>query len=258
MEKLRVAIAQIDLEWENPSLNRSRIGHQIHQISDQCDLILLPETFTTGFTSRATDLAESMSGSTIKWLTDLASKTGAAIGGTLLVKEDHCYFNRFVFVTPHGEITCYDKRHLFSIGGETEVFCAGRNRVIVDFKGWKIALYICYDLRFPVWCRNQKDTDLMLFPANWPASRQAVWNLLLKARAIENQVYVAGINRVGKDGNGIIYVGESQIINAKGESVSRFQSVDGVWQIYEISKNELDDFRLRFPVGEDADDFELK
>ena len=181
-----------------------------------------------------------------------------AIGGSLIIQDGGLFYNRFVFVTPTGEISCYNKRHLFSIGGESVSFTSGDQRVIVDYLGWRIALYICYDLRFPVWCRNLEDTDLMIFTANWPASRKEVWNTLLKARAIENQVYVAGVNRVGNDGNGILYSGESQMINSRGEILTENTLTSNGLLTYEISKSVLNDFREKFPVSNDADSFVIK
>ena len=252
---LRITLAQVNLVWENPEQNRSNFEMQIRQLSGKSDLVILPETFTTGFSMRAHDLAEPMDGPTVNWMFSLSRTTGLAIGGSLIIKENDLYYNRFVFVTPDGDISHYDKRHLFSIGGESISFTAGNEKLIVDFHGWRIALYICYDVRFPVWCRNVKDTDLMIFAANWPASRNEVWKTLLKARAIENQVYVAGVNRIGKDGNDISYIGESQILNSRGEMLSGSdRTIDG-YLSYEISLKELNDFRAKFPVANDADQF---
>jgi len=254
-DNLRITLAQVDLVWENPNLNRINVDFQINQLIGQTDLVILPETFTTGFTMCASDFAEPMDGPTVNWLLSLSQKTGIAIGGSLLIKDNGLYFNRFVFVTPEGEIYHYNKRHLFSIGGESNSFTVGDQRMIINFSGWRIALYICYDIRFPVWCRNVNDTDLMIFTANWPSSRNEVWKVLLKARAIENQVYVAGINRIGKDGNGIDYIGDSQIINSRGEAIRETTLSNTGVLTYEISLKELNDFRVKFPVGNDADQF---
>jgi len=252
---LRITLAQVNLVWENPEQNRLDFEMQIRQLSGKSDLVILPETFATGFSMRACDLAEPMDGPTVNWLLSLSRTTGLAIGGSLIIKENGLYYNRFVFVTPEGDISHYDKRHLFSIGGESISFTGGNKKLIVNFHGWRIAFYICYDVRFPVWCRNVNDTDLMIFTANWPASRNEVWKTLLKARAIENQVYVAGVNRIGKDGNDISYIGESQILNSKGEMMSGSErTIDG-YLSYEISLKELNDFREKFPVANDADQF---
>lgn len=252
---LRITLAQVDLVWENPEQNRLDLEMQLGQLIGKSDLVILPETFTTGFSMRATDLAEPMDGPTVNWLVNLSHKTGMAIGGSLLIKDNGLFYNRFVFVTPQGEFTYYNKRHLFSIGGEATSFTPGDQRVIINFLGWRIALYVCYDIRFPVWCRNVNDTDLMIFTANWPAARQVVWNTLLKARAIENQVYVAGVNRIGTDGNGISYSGESQMVNSRGEVIKQNTIACNGLYSYVISKNKLDDFRKKFPVANDADSF---
>jgi len=214
---LRVTLAQVDLAWENPDLNRQNLSDLIIELSGKTDLIIFPETFTTGFSMRTGNLAESMDGPTLQWLLHLSHSAKVALCGSLLIKDHDLYFNRCLFITPSGEISYYDKRHLFPIGGESDLLTAGGHRRIVHYLGWRIALYICYDIRFPVWCRNVSDTDLMIFTANWPDSRGDVWSVLLRARAIENQVYVAGVNRLGTDGEGISYSGDSQMINSRGE-----------------------------------------
>jgi omega-amidase len=290
-DNLRITLAQVDLAWENPLQNRLQLEVEIRQLTGKSDLVVLPETFTTGFSMSARDFAESMDGPTVNWLLQLSQATGIAICGSMLIKDNDLYYNRFLFVTPGGEILFYNKRHLFSIGGESTAYTAGNERLIVNFSGWRIALYVCYDIRFPVWCRNVNDTDLMIFSANWPASRSEVWKILLKARAIENQVYVAGVNRIGTDGEGIIYLGDSQVINPRGEvlresdltnngllsdetlnsknspkdmSASEGSSEDSeqaMWPLknkfytHEISKNKINDFREKFPVTKDADRF---
>lgn len=254
-ENLRVSLAQVDLAWENPLKNRENLELLILQLVGKSDVVILPETFTTGFSMRTSELAEPMDGPTLKWLLDLSKMSGVAIGGSLLVKVDGCNFNRFVFVTPDGEISFYDKRHLFSMGGESNLLTSGDDRQIINYLGWRIALYVCYDIRFPVWCRNLADTDLMIFTANWPDSRREVWNTLLKARAIENQVYVAGVNRIGTDGEGIYYSGQSQMINAKGELLIQVENHTPELLTFQISLTELNDFRRKFPVANDADHF---
>jgi omega-amidase len=254
---LRVALAQVDLTWENPDQNRSDLEVQIRQLTGKSDLVILPETFTTGFSGRATDFAEPMNGPTISWLLNLSKSTRLAIAGSLVISDDGLYYNRFIFVTPQGEILFYNKRHLFSIGGESNALSPGARRVIVNYLGWKIALYVCYDIRFPVWCRNRNDTDLMIVTANWPASRGEVWNTLLKARAIENQVYVAGVNRIGTDGSGVVYNGDSQIVSAKGEVLQQSDVTNEKLYCFELSKQSLTEFREKFPVANDADSFAL-
>ena len=254
---LRLTIAQVNLVWENPEENRQNLEKLILQLEGNSDLVILPETFTTGFSMHPDELAEAMDGTTIQWMHNLSRKTGIAICGSLLIKDNSQNYNRFVFVAPDGQLTFYDKRHLFSIGGEADSIAPGHKRVIVSYFGWRIALYVCYDLRFPVWSRNLIDTDLMIFTANWPDSRKEVWNVLLKARAIENQVFVAGVNRIGKDGNEISYQGDSQIINARGEVLALTEPSVGGLQTYSISRKELVDFRIKFPVAREADQFLL-
>lgn len=252
---LRITLLQFDLTWENPEQNRRYIEKKILQLTGKSDLVILPETFTTGFSMHSSDLAESMDGPTVNWLFNLSRTTGIAICGSLIIKDNELFYNRFLFITSEGDIASYNKRHLFSIGGESMAFTAGDQRLIVSYLGWRIAPYVCYDIRFPVWCRNLNDTDLMIFTANWPAARSEVWKTLLKARAIENQVYVAGVNRIGTDGNGVLYLGESQIINPQGEVLTEsFISSDGLFS-YEISMSELMTFREKFPVAKDADQF---
>jgi predicted amidohydrolase len=256
-DNLRITLAQVNLVWEDPEQNRMDLEVKIRELAGKSDLLILPETFTTGFSMRAPDLAEPMDGPTIKWLLNLSQTTGIALGGSLLINDNGLYHNRFVFVTPFGDIFHYDKRHLFSIGGESISITAGHQKLIVNYLGWRIALYVCYDLRFPVWCRNVNDADLVIFTANWPASRSEVWNTLLKARAIENQVYVAGVNRIGKDGYDISYIGESQIINSKGEVLTETDLSNEGFFSCEISKTELNNFREKFPVANDADQFSI-
>jgi omega-amidase len=256
-DKISVTLAQVDLSWENSAANLNHLAKKIDGLSEPTDIIILPETFTSGFSMNPEHLAETMNGQSVQWMSEIAKKTSAAICGSLIIKDKGQFFNRFVFAKPDGEILHYDKRHLFSIGGEKSVFTAGNERIIINYLGWRIGLYVCYDLRFPVWCRNRKDTDLMLFTANWPFSRSIVWNTLLKARAIENQVYVAGVNRIGKDGNGIKYLGESQLINPYGKTILEYVYQKEGLLSCTISLIELNDFRRKFPVSEDADTFEI-
>jgi predicted amidohydrolase len=252
---LRITLLQFDLAWEYPEQNRRYIEEQIRQLTGKIDLVILPETFTTGFSMRPSDLAELMDGFTVNWLLSLSRTTGMAICGSLIIKDNELFYNRFIFITPEGEISFYNKRHLFSVGGESMAFTAGDQRLIVSYLGWRIAPYVCYDIRFPVWCRNLNDTDLMIFTANWPAARSEVWKTLLKARAIENQVYVAGVNRTGTDGNGVLYLGESQLINPRGEILTESFITNDVSFSFEISMSELTAFRGKFPVAVDADQF---
>ena len=256
-DNLRVTLAQVDLVWEDPSLNRRKLEKLIIPLTGKTDVVILPETFTTGFSMHSSQLAEPMDGPTIQWLLKLSKSTRLAIGGSLLIRANDTCYNRFVFITPDGGIAFYDKRHLFSMGGESDSMTPGDQRVIVHYLGWRIALYVCYDIRFPVWCRNVADTDLMIFTANWPDSRNEVWSILLKARAIENQVYVAGVNRIGTDGEGVNYKGNSQMINARGEVQIQSGNLRNELFTYLISKRELSNFRDKFPVARDADSFNI-
>jgi predicted amidohydrolase len=256
-EKLRISLAQININWEDPQKNRDYLERLIKGLYKPTDLIIFPETFTTGFSMRAQELAEEMNGPTLTWMQNMAVNSSAAICGSLIIKESNRYYNRFVFVQPNGEMHYYNKRHLFTMGGEKDVFTAGDTKTIINYLGWRIALYVCYDLRFPVWCRNCKDTDLMVFTANWPMTRNFAWNTLLKARAIENQVYVAGINRIGGDGNGIKYIGETQVVDPLGKVVLNPTFQAGGLLSGEISMNDLQSFRKKFPVSDDADRFEI-
>jgi predicted amidohydrolase len=256
-DKIRITLAQVNLLWESPGENLKYLDDKIEKLSEPTDIIILPETFTSGFSMNPNQLAETMNGQSVEWMRQIAKRTNAAICGSLIIRDKDLFYNRFVFAKPDGEIIHYDKRHLFSMGGEKSVFTAGNERIIINYLGWRIGLYVCYDLRFPVWCRNRNDTDLMLFTANWPMSRSIVWNTLLRARAIENQVYVAGVNRIGSDGNGIKYLGESQLINPYGKPI--FEPIIEEEDLFscEISLPELNDFRLKFQVAEDADHFEI-
>lgn len=256
-DKIRITLVQTDLFWESPQKNRDYLEVKIQNLSEPTDIIILPETFTSGFSIRAHHIAETMDGPSVKWMRQLAAKTGAAICGSLIITENGQFFNRFVFIKPDGEAVHYDKRHLFSIGDEKEAYSPGTLRTVFTYLGWRIALYICYDIRFPVWCRNRNDTDLMLFTANWPMARISVWNTLLKARAIENQVYIAGVNRIGSDGNGIKYNGESQLINPFGNVLLDPEAHEEGLFTVEISLTQLNDFRQKFPVANDADIFEI-
>lgn len=257
MDTLRVTLMQVDLIWENPALNRVRLNDLFTPLQGLTDLIVLPETFTTGFTQNTQEWAEELNGETITWMRYQSGRLGCALCGSILTKEHETYHNSFVFVTPEGEQTIYHKRHLFSLGGEADHLEKGKENVTLTYKGWKIQLLICYDLRFPVWCRTDGTTDLLLFSANWPKSRSLVWNTLLKARAIENQCYVAGVNRVGTDGMGIEYIGESQFVNFKGEPIVVESTAHNEESLLSTTlvKQPLESFRERFPVFRDADRF---
>lgn len=254
--ELKLALVQLDIVNGNPSKSRERAGCLLENLSPDTDLILLPEMFTTGFTQKPQNVAESMQGETLAWMQTMAQAKNAVVGGSLVVAHGDGYFNRFVAAYPSGEIQWYDKRHLFRMGEEHKTYKPGMEKKVIDIKGWRCALFVCYDLRFPVWARATNDYDLALYVANWPQPRIEVWNTLLKARAIENQCYVAGVNRVGQDGLGR-YNGSSQIVDFKGNIiVAAMDEREGIIEA-SLSMEPLKAFRKDFPVWMDADDFNI-
>lgn len=256
--EINISIIQTSLHWEEPAANRAMLEEKIWQISRQTDLIILPEMFTTGFTMNAAPLAEVPNLHTEKWMKQMAAQTGAVITGSFIVKEENEIFNRLHWVTPDGQVETYDKRHLFRMAGEDRVFSAGSKRLIAELKGWKICPLICYDLRFPVWSRSkEKDYDILLYVANWPEARRNAWNVLLQARAVENLSFAIGVNRVGEDGNGISYSGDSVFVNYKGEVLARSEWKEEIVS-YSLFKEELEEFRNKFPAWLDADDFLIR
>ena len=219
------------------------------------DLIILPEMFTTGF-SMDTSFAEKFDGVTINWLLHQASKINASIVGSIMVQEKDKFYNRLVVVQPNGLISKYDKKHLFSFGSENNFFTAGQKRLEILINGWKVCPLVCYDLRFPVWSRNTSGYDLLIYVASWPAARSFAWKSLLTARAIENQCYVAGVNRIGKDGNGLIYNGDSVCLDFTGDALLSFEGDESVQTVI-LNKKDQNDFRDRFPFLKDQDQFLL-
>jgi predicted amidohydrolase len=255
-EKLNIAIVQPDSIWLDADKNRLKINNLLVGLSLQPDLVLLPEMFSTGFCTDPAPVAETMDGPTVQWMKKTAADMNCAIAGSLIISEHDKFFNRLVFVDRHG-MEWYDKRHLFCIEGEETDYTAGTKPLIINLGLWKINFLICYDLRFPVWSRNRQNYDLLVYASNWPAARSDVWNTLLRARAIENQSYVAGVNRVGKDGNGIDYIGESMLIDPKGKEIAALTvSREGVISAA-ISLDELNNFRTKFPVWKDSDGFSI-
>lgn len=252
---MKIALLQSDIEWAMPC--RNRFGAEAMMASAPgCDLYVLPEMFSTGFCTSPEGVAEPEPCDSLKWMKDSAEMFSAAIAGSVAVEENGRFFNRFYFVTPDGNAVYYDKRHLFTYGGEHLKFTAGKERKIVEYKGVRILLQVCYDLRFPVWSRNRGDYDLALYVASWPETRADAWRQLLKARAIENQCFVAGVNRIGTDPSNS-YCGGTMLIDPFGKVVA--ECADGVESVAvaEISMEELAAFRQKFPVLDDADDFEL-
>lgn len=257
MQDLKVTVVQTALKWEDPEVNIAHFGKLISTIESPSDLIVLPETFATGFAMKASKIAlPAHKNLVLDWMKDMAQKHQSAICGSITVDDNGQFFNRFHFVEPSGKVSHYDKKHLFRMAGEDEEFSAGNDIVIINYKGWRIKPMICYDLRFPVWSRSVNDSDLIIYVANWPAPRINAWTTLLKARAIENQCYVIGANRIGEDGNGLEYVGQSIIVDPKGEPLTDFGTMVKIGQA-KLNKAELEDFRMKFPVSKDADRFTL-
>ena len=257
MQNLKVTIIQSEIIWENPGLNFELFGEKINRIRQKTDLILLPEMFTSGFTMNAKKVADKPYGKTAEFLKYNSQKKKAHIAGSVVIKEKNKFYNRLILASPDGKIYHYDKRHLFRMGKEHSVYTAGNEHLIIKIKGWRVAFFICYDLRFPEWCRNKNNYDISVFVANWPEIRRYHWNTLLLARAIENQSYVIGANRVGKDGNGIKCSGESAIINPKGEYLLKAKNEDRVFTAG-LSYKLLIDYRKKFPAYKDADKFVLE
>lgn len=252
---LKIALLQTDLIWENPEENRQHISYSLEELSQGTDIVLLPEMFTSGFTMNAEKVAEPMNGETFKWLQSKAKKHNVAIGGSLAIEEDNKYYNRFVLVLPEGNYTFYDKHHLFSPQKEDSVYCRGKQKTIFIYKNWKIALYVCYDLRFPVWTRNNDKYDVAIFTANFPWERISIWDTLLKARAIENESYVVGVNRVGVDKNRQVYNGHSAVYDCSGNRVSGELLSDEAIIYVELNSEHLKNHRKRFLALEQMDDF---
>jgi len=254
---MKISVIQSDLAWENKKLNFLKLETLITPLSNKTEVVVLPEMFNTGFSMRPAELSEAADGETLVWMKSVALKGNFGLCGSYMVCSDGKYYNRWVFVSPEGESWFYDKRHLFSMGEENKYFSGGKSRLIFKFRGIRISPYICYDLRFPVWSRNRNEYDLAIYSSNWPEARINVWDTLIKARAIENQCYVAGSNITGTDGNGIKYCGNSVIINPRGEVISFADTNKACSITADISLEELSDFRTKFPVSNDADNFSI-
>ncbi len=255
-EELQIALIQSHLLWENPIANLDKFDTLLEQVSNDAQLIVLPEMFTTGFSMNPVELAEKMDGNTVNWLKKWSKSKQAAICGSVIITEDNNYYNRFLFVTPDGDVRSYDKRHRFMMAGEGELYTAGEDTVLIEYKGWKIFPQICYDLRFPVFARNTVDYDVLIYVANWPKPRVGAWDALLKARAIENMSYCIGVNRIGLDGKGLEYVGHSGIYNVLGDEIA-FAKAEEKIITATLSKNHIKETRERLPFLEDKDEFTL-
>jgi predicted amidohydrolase len=253
MPDLTITLIQTALVWEDIDTNLAMLTQKIKAVNQPTDLIVLPEMFSTGFSLSAPQLAETMDGKAVSWLRSMALDYGAAIAGSLMITEDDRHYNRLVCAGPDGALTLYDKKHLFRYADEDKVFTPGTGHGDFLIKGWRIRPFICYDLRFPIWGRNLKtEYDLALYVANWPAARADHWKTLLKARAIENQTYVAGVNRVGTDGNNIAYSGDSMVVGPQGHILAAFEDEESLRTIL-LDFEALQDYRQNFPAWMDAD-----
>ncbi|MET6998906.1 amidohydrolase [Chitinophaga defluvii] len=263
MSDLKVTLIQSQLHWENIAANIGMFDEKINGISEHTEVVFLPEMFSTGFSMRPEKLAETMEGSAVQWMKQKAAEKKIIITGSLIIKENGQYLNRLVWMLPNGTMGTYDKRHLFGYAGEHEQYQAGDKRLIAQVKGWKICLNICYDLRFPVWARNSiaADTnapayDVLVYVANWPERRNTAWKALLQARAIENQCYVIGVNRVGNDGNDIYHSGETSLIDPMGEIIYQQSHNEDIFT-YTLDRNRLEEVRKNIPFLKDADKFQI-
>ncbi len=258
MQDLTIALVQCNVHWHEIEANLAMFEEKIWQIDQSVDLIILPEMFNTGFTMEAEKLAEPMGGKTFKWLKQQAAQTKAVVTGSYIVKQDGQYFNRLIWMDPNGSGLLYDKRHLFRMAEEHHYFTPGNSLLVTELKGWKLCPLICYDLRFPSWSRNLDPDDggfrydLLLYVANWPAARVSAWDILLRARAVENLSYSVGLNRIGPDGLGIDYCGHSAVIDFKGSALAELGEDEAI-KVVTLAPSSLTKYRQKFPAHLDAD-----
>ncbi len=253
---LRVTLVQTELAWQDPAANRRNLAAHFRGLVGHTDLVVLPEMFSTGFSMDAEALAEDMDGPTVGWMREEAASLGCVVTGSLIVRDGDRRYNRLVWARPDGSLAHYDKRHLFRMTDEQRHYTSGDRRLVVEVKGWRVCPLICYDLRFPVWSRSRDDYDVLLYVANWPQRRAHAWSTLLRARAIENLCYVAGVNRVGKDGNGATYRGDSVALDFLGQPLSSEGGGERV-ETAVLDLESLQAYRRSFPAQLDADRFEL-
>lgn len=268
MSTLAITIIQTNLHWEDKTTNLKMLEEKINSIGENTEIIVLPEMFSTGFSMKPDLLAETREGETMQWMKRVAAEKKVILTGSVIIKEDGNYFNRLIWMLPNGQHGIYDKRHLFAYAKEDEHYSAGTKRLIASVKGWKINLLVCYDLRFPVWARQQPtpspsregiaeaEYDVLIYVANWPERRIHAWKTLLQARAIENQCYVVGVNRVGKDGNDIYYSGESMIVDPMGEVLYTKKDEEDIFTM-SLDKTHLETVREKLPFLKDADGFQM-
>lgn len=257
MENLRIGILQAELVWEDVEANLSAFTTRFASIKTDKDLIVMPEMFASGFTMKGKSKVADSYNRIVEWMLESSKKGGFVLMGSTIYCEDDKYYNRFLVAHPDGKLEHYDKRHLFTMGAENDHFTAGKDYIIVDIKGWKIRPFVCYDLRFPVWCRNTNEYDIAIFSANWPQARRYAWQALLTARAMENQAYVVGVNCVGTDGNKLQYSGDAGVYNFIGEKILACEPSKDDSAFIELSYSELIKFRKAFPVLNDIDNFKI-
>ncbi|MET0636328.1 MAG: amidohydrolase [Chitinophagaceae bacterium] len=257
---LNITLIQSELAWEDRTTNLSRFEEKIRGLGPGAEVVVLPEMFSTGFSMQPGRLAETMDGETVGWMKRVSAENRIILTGSVIIKENDQYFNRLLWVLPDGQLGIYDKKHLFAYAGEDQFYTAGNKRLIASVKGWKINLQVCYDLRFPVWARQQMleepEYDVLIYVANWPQKRNTAWKTLLRARAIENQCYVVGVNRVGVDGNGIDHSGDSMVIDPLGEILYESEGVESIVTIT-LQKETLLAIREKLPFLGDSDHFLL-
>jgi predicted amidohydrolase len=263
---LTFSLIQTNLFWEDIAANLKMLEEKIRSIQQKTEIIVLPEMFSTGFSMNPKALAETMDGPTVNWMKHLAMEKKVIITGSIIIKEDDNYYNRLIWMLPNGQAGYYNKRHLFGYAGEDECYTAGNKRLIAQVKGWKINVQVCYDLRFPVWARqipsyheeneNIPEYDILLYVANWPERRIHAWKTLLTARAIENQSYVIGVNRVGNDGHHIYHSGDSMVIDAMGETIYHKAHAEDIYT-FTLHKDPLEEIRNKLPFLKDADHFKI-
>jgi len=258
---LTITLIQTDLAWEDKTANLDMLEHKIRSLKERTEIVVLPEMFSTGFSMKPEQFAETMDGETVEWMKRIAAERKIVLTGSLIIKDGEHYHNRLIWMLPNGEYGFYDKRHTFGFAGEDKYYTPGNKRLIASVKGWKINLQVCYDLRFPVWARQSPiaedaEYDVLIYVANWPERRSHAWKTLLCARAIENQSYVIGVNRVGNDGNNVYHSGDSMVIDPLGEVLYHVKDDEDVFTIT-LDKNHLQTIRDKFPFLKDGDDFTI-
>jgi predicted amidohydrolase len=253
-DDIDIAIVQADIIWENPQENLKKYSHLLKD-TEKVDVIFLPEMFSTGFSMRPQTLKETMTGPSVSWMKEMAKEMNAAVTGSLIIEEYKKIYNRAVWMYPNGEVQFYDKRHLYTMGQEHLHYSPGKEKTIIEYKEWKFCPQICYDLRFPAFARNLEDYDVVFYMANWPSPRHNVWKNLLIARAVENQSYCIGINRVGTDGTGLNYLGDSACVDAKG--CAKFMGKQEIVSHFTLNYKDLQSFRKSFPLLSDRDNFKI-